>query len=167
MKIDDEKELNKGEVKGRTLRLSESTYGDFQKLSEKSGTVEETLSDLISIYKRTSLETDDEFGSQIKQVNDLTTRIGEIFESIIKQSNTKTEIQENEKRKSDESYKDQLFESHSKIKELKDELQVKHSSIKTITDELHVLQDNYDKKDDQIVNLEKQIENMQKYNKEK
>ena len=146
MTKNDVNETTKGEVKGRTLRLSETTFSEFQKLSEKSGTVEETLSDLLSTYKRTALETDDEFGSQIKQVNDLTTRMGEIFESIIKQSNTKTEIQENEKRKIEENYKDQLFESHSKIKELKDELQLKASDTKIITEKIRVLQEDDKKK---------------------
>lgn len=147
-------ETEKEGTKGRTLRLSESTYKEFLALD---GTVEDVLSNLISTHKRTVLETNDEFGSQIKQVNSLTTRMGEIFESIIKQANTKSEIQESEKVKLEENYKDQLFESHTKIKELKDGLQLKVSDTKVITDELRVLQENYKQKNDQIIGLEKQI----------
>lgn len=148
-------ETEKGGLKGRTLRLSEATYKEFQSL--EGGTVEDVLSNLISIYKRTSLETDNEFGSQLSQVNSLTVRIGEIFESIVKQSNTKSEIQESEKVKLEENYKDQLFESHSKTKELKEELQLKLSDAKLITDKLRVLQENDKQKNDQIIGLEKQI----------
>ena len=81
-------------ITNRSIRTSDDTFDRFKKLySGVEGVNQDiALKELLDLRERVVLENDAEFGSQIKQVNELTNRIGEIFSSVIKQAGTKSEL---------------------------------------------------------------------------
>ena len=92
-------DLNKDQQKeavitNRSIRTSDDTFDRFKKLYNGVEGVNQdiALRELLDLRERVVLENDVEFGSQIKQVNELTNRIGEIFASVIKQAGTKSEL---------------------------------------------------------------------------
>lgn len=132
----EEKEVKDVTTSNKSVRLSDDTFNRFRsRYNNVEGASQETvLKELLDLQERITLETDGEFGSQIRQVNDLTVRIGEIFSSVIKQSNTKSELQEAkfEKLKADTS---------EEIRDLKDKLKATKEALeqakKESTDNWH------------------------------
>src|SRR5690625_4349886 len=124
-------------VNVRSIRMEDDTYDKIKALKDRregSPSWEDLMSDLYTTYEKTTLETDEEFGAQIRQVNDLTVRVGEIFNSIVKQSKTKLELQEVEKGKLEEHYKEKLLEHDTKIKSLNDDIEEKTNQLVETTD---------------------------------
>lgn len=123
-------DLNKGQQKdavitNRSIRTSDDTFDRFKKLySGVEGVNQDiALKELLDLRERVVLENDAEFGSQIKQVNELTNRIGEIFSSVIKQAGTKSELDIAKYEKLKRESSDEILSLKEKLKNSKEELE--------------------------------------------
>jgi len=123
-------DLNKDQQKeavitNRSIRTSDDTFDRFKKLySGVEGVNQDiALKELLDLRERVVLENDAEFGSQIKQVNELTNRIGEIFSSVIKQAGTKSELDIAKYEKLRKESSDEILSLKGKLKNSKEELE--------------------------------------------
>ena len=123
-------DLNKDQQKeavitNRSIRTSDDTFDRFKKLySGVEGVNQDiALKELLDLRERVVLENDVEFGSQIKQVNELTNRIGEIFSSVIKQAGTKSELDIAKYEKLRKESSDEILSLKGKLKNNKEELE--------------------------------------------
>ena len=109
----------------RSLRASDATFERFKQMyTGVEGVNQElALKDLLDLKDRIYLEGDKEYGSQIKQVNELTVRIGEIFSSVIKQSTTKSELEVSKYEKLKTESSEELRELKEKVKDMKEQLE--------------------------------------------
>ena len=112
-------------ITNRSIRTSDDTFDRFKKLySGVEGVNQDiALKELLDLRERVVLENDAEFGSQIKQVNELTNRIGEIFSSVIKQAGTKSELDIAKYEKLRKESSDEILSLKGKLKNNKEELE--------------------------------------------
>ena len=122
-------DLNKDQQKeavitNRSIRTSDDTFDRFKKLYNGVEGVNQdiALKELLDLRERVVLENDVEFGSQIKQVNELTNRIGEIFASVIKQAGTKSELDIAKYEKLKKESSDEILSLKVKLKNSTEEL---------------------------------------------
>ena len=138
-------DLNKDQQKeavitNRSIRTSDDTFDRFKKLYNGVEGVNQdiALKELLDLRERVVLENDVEFGSQIKQVNELTNRIGEIFASVIKQAGTKSELDIAKYEKLKKESSDEILSLKGKLKNSTEELeQEKKSPLITGTKSLN------------------------------
>ena len=127
-------------ITNRSIRTSDDTFDRFKKLYNGVEGVNQdiALKELLDLRERVVLENDVEFGSQIKQVNELTNRIGEIFASVIKQAGTKSELDIAKYEKLKKESSDEILSLKVKLKNSTEELdQEKKSPLITGTKSLN------------------------------
>lgn len=112
-------------ISNRSIRTSDDTFDRFKKLYTGVEGVNQdiALKELLDLRERIVLENDAEFGSHIKQVNELTNRISEIFSSIIKQASTKSELDIAKYEKLKKKSSDEILDLKGKLKSTKEELE--------------------------------------------
>lgn len=138
-----DKKTEREEAKPRTYRTTDVNHAKLSEMAANGKSLDDVIASLLVHYEMTAMESDTEYGKQLQQVTQLGTRIGEIFTSIVKHANTKSEIQVN-------GFNKRVEELEAKNRDLITKMELQQQTItektaenKETNEKLHELQTHY------------------------